>query len=45
MTLLAQKSIKQVSEVPTHLHHPGLRGIAGAASQLHRTSGQIEHKQ
>jgi hypothetical protein len=43
--LMAQKPIKRVSEIPTHLHHPGFRGMAGAASQLHTTSGQLQHKQ
>jgi hypothetical protein len=42
--LMAQEPIQRVSEIPTHLHHPGFRGIAGAAGQLHPPSGQLQHK-
>lgn len=43
--LMAQEPIQRVSEIPSHLHHPGFLGMAGAAGQLHTTSGQLQHKQ
>jgi len=45
VALVAQESIQRVGEVAADLHHPGFGGMAGAAGQLHTTSGRFEHKQ